>query len=312
MSFLRRLTGRGDPPVPEWASFLSPSEFRAFLDAVEADLRRRSLPFTMGDGVVNVTLPTGPNQFGLFNLVQLCNVEGRPEWDRVIATHFTTMLQLQGRDYDAIAADWEQVARILKLRIYPEDFAPPGSAPVIRPVAPGIASVLVYDFPDSIGTTHRDHLAEWPVSEDELFETALRNTLTEAMPVQQHVPAEGGATVEAFLGDSFYVTTRVLDLPTLLPGLGAAGAVVALPHRHALLTHPIVDLRVVQAIQTLIQVAAGMYREGPGSITDQLYWWRDGRLTHLPVRVEGRSIQFHPPDAFVELLNGLASAPGSA
>ena len=109
-------------------------------------------------------------------------------------------------------------------------------------------------------------------------------------------------------GDSFYVATRALYLGELLDG--AQHAVFAIPNRHVLLWHPITDLSVATAMLPMYQVTLGMFRDGPGSISDQLYWWRDGDIVHLPHRMDGRRAAFAPPDEFVELLNGLTERAG--
>ena len=164
MGFLRRVFGGGDEgSVPDWASFFTPAEYRAFLDAVTADLRRRGLSVELGDGVAYVPSPDGgePQQFGLSNLAQMCHADEQDAWSRIIATHFTSLLAMQGRDLDALAADYDQVVPILRVRLMPDEtmggVALPAS--VIRPIAPGILAVLVFDFPDSTASVHQDHLA---------------------------------------------------------------------------------------------------------------------------------------------------------
>ena len=59
----------------------------------------------------------------------------------------------------------------------------------------------------------------------------------------------------------------------------------------------------------MFKIAMNLFREGPGSISDQLYWWRGGEFVHLPHTVSGKSINFVPPDEFVQALNGLAEPP---
>lgn len=311
MGFFRRLVGRGEEPAPDWASFFTAGEYRAFLDAVTADLRRRNVSFRLGDGAVEVELRGGPHQFGLSNLSQLCHAAGREEWSATIASHFSTMLAIQGRDHDALAADFEQAARILRLRFHADDALPPGYGGAVRQVATGLILALVYDYPDSVASVNTEHLAQWDLPEDEVYAIATRNTLAEPLPVRETIPVAGrpAASFEAYLGDSFYVASRALGMADLLPPEAVHGAVIALPHRHALLWHPIVDVRVLGAVQAMIGLADVMYREGPGSITNQLYWWRAGSFTHLPVRTRKGGTDFFPPDSFLEVLNGLPESP---
>ena len=48
-----------------------------------------------------------------------------------------------------------------------------------------------------------------------------------------------------------------------------------------------------------------MHAEGPGSISDGLFWLRDGALVRLPHRVEDGRLVFAPPDEFLDVLYGL-------
>jgi len=61
----------------------------------------------------------------------------------------------------------------------------------------------------------------------------------------------------------------------------------------------------------MLQIARGMFVEGPGSITDQLYWYNRGEWTHIPSEVKDDSMSVSPPDNFVEMMNNLAEHDGS-
>jgi len=112
------------------------------------------------------------------------------------------------------------------------------------------------------------------------------------------------------IGDSFYIASQVLGLADLLPPDVANGALVGVPNRHALLWHPIEDLRVVRAMTTMAPLIQRLFRDGPGSISNQLYWWLDGDLVHLPIAPNRKGFAFSPPDEFVALLNGLEKSAG--
>jgi hypothetical protein len=115
--------------------------------------------------------------------------------------------------------------------------------------------------------------------------------------------------VQALIGDSHFVGSRILRYESVAPAGPSDGAVVAIPNRHVLLHHHITDLGVVAAVQSMIQVAHNFYVEGPGSLYDGLLWWHDGALTVLPSAVGKKGVEFAPPDAFVELLNRLPPPP---
>jgi hypothetical protein len=302
MGFLRRLVGSDRPPLPEWSPFGDGRTHQAFLHAVEADLRRRGIDYTMGDGVVLIPAAgeDEPGQFGLSNLSQQCAALAPDDWPRVIATHFTSVFAIKGRDFDALAADYDQVRPILRVRLMPDESMGGGAIPgtTVRPIAPGIIAVLVYDFPDSTASVHDDHLASWPVSADAAFEQGLANIALEPMPLSDDMEVEPGSSLRLWYGDSFYVATRALRLGEILPD-GTSDALVAVPNRHTLVVHPIVDGGAIPAMQAIYRLAVQLYRDGPGSISDQPYWWHDGTLVQIPHQEHGRKIAVVPPEGLV-------------
>jgi hypothetical protein len=314
MGFLRRVLGGGDQPVPEWAAFFSPGEYRAFMDAVDGDLRRRGFRVEYGDGVALAARgdDAEPQQFGLSNLAQVCHAEGRDDWSRVIAMHFSNLLATMGRDLDALAADYDQARPVLRVRLLPDESMAGVPLPeaVTRPIAPGILGVLVFDFPDSTASVHRDHLAGWPVDVDGAFAQGLANLDGEPMPVREDVDQDE-VRFTLWLGDSFYVATRVLRLGDLLPP-GATDAVVAVPNRHVLLVHAMVDGSVVPSLQAIYSATASLFRDGPGSISDQPYWWHEGALTMIPHRMERDRVIVTPPEDFVHRIEAIIGGPPDA
>jgi hypothetical protein len=304
MGFLKRLLGGDTGTVPEWAPFDAAKDYSAFIDAVTADLRRRGMTIEVGDGVVLAHQPGAeePHQLGLSNLSQLCHASERSDWSRIIATHFSSLLSMQGRDLDALAADYEQVKPILRVRLMPDESMGGVELPktVSRHIAPGILAVLVFDFPDSTATVDVDHLAGWPVDQDGVFEQALDNLATEPTPLHEDVDADE-ARFRVWYGDSFYVATLALRLADLLPP-GATDALIAVPNRHTLIVAPVVDAGAVAAMQAIFRMAVQLFRDGPGSISDQPYWWHEGAIVQIPHREDGRKIAVYPPDDFVALL----------
>jgi hypothetical protein len=309
MGFLRRLLGGSDDAagVPEWASFFDAGEYRRFLDLVLADFRRRGIEPTLEDGAVTATLPgtDGPARFGLANLAQVCNGDDEARWPTLIAAHFDTLRATTGRDLDVLADDYEQAGPILRIRLMPDESmgGVPIAESVSRPVAPGILAVLVLDFPDSTATVPRDAVAAWPVDLDTAWHRALANLDGDPRPLRDDVSDER-ARFTIWYGDSFYVATRLLRLTDLLPP-HTTDALVAVPNRHTLIAHVIEDATVVASMQALHRATVDLFRDGPGSISDQPYWWHEGELTPIPHQVVGKRVQVAPPDAFVRLLESV-------
>lgn len=308
VTLLGRFFGSRDD-VPDWARFFAPEPYRAFLAAVEDELRRRGIPFELGDGTVQVSPPGGETaDYGLLNLAQTCHASAPADWPGTIREHFDNAFRSarDSQELDEKAATIDAVRPFLKVRLYHTDYLAQmgGTGLVHRVPADGLIETLVYDLPGSVRTVPPEHLQKWGVAQEELFSIGLQNVRAEPPPMMQSFDVGKGAAIQALVGDSFFTASHALFLEEHLERPTEFGAVVAVPHRHAVLFHPIADLRVMEAVNSMIPIAFGMYQEGPGSLSAGLYWWRSGRLSALPTKVTAQSITFSPSDAFVaEVLN---------
>jgi hypothetical protein len=225
-----------------------------------------------------------------------------------VAGHFANLRSTTRRDTNALAADFEQVKSILRVRLLADESMgglDPDKVPGSRVYAPGILLMLVYDFPDSTQSVRPEHLERWPLEAAAVWEVATDNVRLEPQPIREELSTPGGSITMA-VGDSFYVSSRALRLADELRP-GTRDAVFAVPNRHMLLWHAIRDLSVVGAMQGMMQVTSEAFVDGPGSISNQLYWWHEGTVIHLPVRLDRKAIAFTPPDEYVEFLNTLAA-----
>jgi len=316
LSQISRFFGSRDD-VPDWAKFFAPDDYRAFLEAVDGEMRRRQIPFEFGDGTVHLSPPGADRaDYGLLNLAQTCHATSRSEWESTIREHFDNAFRStrDSEELDARSGSLDGVKSCLKVRLYHTDYlAQMGDTGLIHRVpAEGLIETLVYDLPGSVRTVPPDHVDKWGVPEDELFRIGLDNVRSEQPPpVRQQFDVGKGAVLQALVGDSFFTASHILFLEDHLRPASDFGAVVAVPHRHAVLFHPIADMRVIGAVNSMIPIAFGMYQEGPGSLSSGLYWWKAGKLTLLPTKVTAQSISFQPPSAFVdEVLNRVPEPEG--
>lgn len=289
--------------VPEWAAFFSRDEYVAFLAAVSAEMQRRELPHQIEAGTVTVTHPDGQQQkFGLQNLAQICHRDGREQCATAIERHFEVMLHsdIEQEATEAMAQDYDRARALLKVRLYPRDYLRAvGDALVYRELAGDVLQVLVFDLPNTVSTVQASQARGWKRSEDELFALGLDNVKAEGkLPISGVANPQGGA-VSALLGDSFFAASHALFLSDYLTPATSYGAIVSMPHRHVVLFHPIVDLSIVSAITRMVTMAHGLYREGPGSISPEIFWWRDGNFMLLPARLSDSKLEFAPPIEFV-------------
>lgn len=313
MNIIKQLWGKDDQ-VPDWASFFPEEDFRIFMAALRQDLAARNLPHEVDAtvGSVQVSLADQEAQaFGLHNLAQVCHQSSRGEWPDLIERHLDVALSVftGGMDFvERLGRDFSRARPLLKLRLYPEDYPETGIPMVYRPLVEGLVVVLVYDLPQSIATVPLDHLRAWRRTEDELFELALQNVRAAGKLEHSTVPLPQGGQLELLTGmDNYFAATHLLCLEDHVSQPPAAGLLVGAPNRHGLVIHRITDLSVMGALQALLGAIPGMFAEGPGSISPNLYWWREGTLTLLPSLIEDGQINFTPPSEFIDMLNELSA-----
>jgi hypothetical protein len=179
-----------------------------------------------------------------------------------------------------------------------------------RRVGDDLDLALAYDLPDTVQVPPRDDILMWG-DEDELFELALEQTRAEPdleLTREDYGEDEGVEPTSVWLltGDSFFTATHALWADAFDPPTSEHGTLVAVPNRHAVLAHPIRDFSVIGALQIMLNVGHTLWTEGPGSLSDGLYWLRDGYLQRIETRVEGDHMIFAPPDDLVEIMNGFA------
>ena len=294
--------------VPQWARFFSADEFDAFLATVRSELERRSLAFTLRDGAVEVTLAGGETHtLGLQNLAQRCRQAPRSDWEKLVHGHFTQVLSAEAEAKDVIdkARDFEAVRGILKVNVYGHK-RPGGSAAGIFTweIADGLVGCLVYDLPNTTRSVSVGDAELWGKPRDELIRLAINNATAE--PVREEdVDVQDGCSLKV-LGGGFFTSSNALNLEKRVPLEHPWGALVCVPNRHTVLYHPITDIKVVAAVNTMLMLAQKMFVDGPGSITPELYWWRSGKLERLPSKIDDKALHFMPSDEFLKMLNQLA------
>lgn len=297
--------------VPEWASFLSAGQYAIFATLVEGELRARSVPYVLEDGVVQVGEGDGSRRYGLLNLAQTCARVPPESWTAVVSGHFD---RLFAADDESAAigealVDFDAVRSLLRVRLFPPNVE--GPERITWPLADGLVVALVFDLPSAIRTVAPDEAAGWSVSHEELRAIAMENLRHEPAPRRERLDARG-VMLESIHGDSFFTASHALALPEVNDArMHPHGALVAVPTRHGALFHPIVDLTCVGAVNALAMIADGMHREGPGGISPSLYWARGGRWMRIPTQLHDGRLDVTPPEPFVTLLESLAQSTPS-
>ncbi len=262
------------------------SKFKAMVSAVLSDLGYSGFVFSDGDTLVTfVPDERGLSaQAGLLNLASACHAGPSSSWPSLIRSHFETILS--SANGINTQATWDVARPQLKLRLYGPDYLPAGSEGtlVVRNLDPELFVALVLDQPDTIRSVSRSELAVWGVTEEEAWAHALDNLRAERPHHSQQQMPGNGPVLGVLSGGSFFVASWLLLLDEIAPTGAPYGLIVAVPRRHNLIYHVIdkgPEFR--DAVLALSQIAHGMHRDGPGSITPTIYWCKRDGLTPIPI-----------------------------
>jgi hypothetical protein len=309
MGFLRRLRGK-DGEVPWWAPSFTTGQYAEFLQEARAALGDRLIsPDVLDGGGLRVKVDAeNDGVVGLSNVAQVCFGLPREEWAAAIREHFAAVVLPTAE----APPDFDTAAPLLRLRLVPDEFEQPnddGTSDLLAErLATGLRSVLVLDLPKSIRYLTRTAASSWDRSDEELFKIATDNLRRHERPDIERAP--DNPNVSILSGDGYYVASNLVVIGELV-ALPPNGAVVVVPNRHVLLAHDVSDMSIVTGVQMLVGFAAHAYRDGPGSISPNLYWVHGGRIELIPTQFDRGKASIYPPDSFVEVLNSLPAPPSN-
>jgi hypothetical protein len=288
---------------PDWAGFLDPGQWAEFSALVREHVAARRWIDDIEQGYVMQPFPEVLIALG--DLARACHRAPRPQWPRLIAARLDRAVAMDA----AIENDPDAARAVLRARLVDDAFLDDlGWELASRPVAAGLHLVLAHDLPTMVTMPARADVLRLG-GEDELFELALEQTRMEEAPEPDRYDLRNpdGSMTPLWLvtGESFFTATHALWAEEIVPPASPHGTLVAIPDRHTLLVHPIRDLRVIRAVNHLLALAGRMHAAGPGSISDSIYWLRDGSLERLQSHTADEQVRFAPPQSFVQVLERL-------
>ena len=82
-------------------------------------------------------------------------------------------------------------------------------------------------------------------------------------------------------GESFFTATHALWADRFSGPEAEFGTLVGVPTRHIVVAHPIRDRIALTVMAKMLQLVERYFNDGPGSLSDSLYWLADGRMERL-------------------------------
>ena len=226
-----------------------------------------------------------------------CSLLPRKEWEGVLleALHALAL----AREARADLADLAVAGPALRARVQSEGSVLAEDV-VLAPLCAGLVEVLLVETEGALAPVPPSVAQGWGAPVPELLLRGRVQSLAAEEPSVEPVDlgCDGVVAVQTsapFAGSQAFRLDRLLDLPE-------AGALVALPTRHLLLAAPLrTRTGTLDAAQALLTNAEPLWRQGPGGLSPDLFWLRDGALVHLP----GTPTSLSPPLGFVEVLERL-------
>lgn len=249
---------------------------------------------SVGPGVIRLR---NGRSLGLLQLAQHCNPHPQSAWRELIASHLCTVI---AHLHDVVEPFSAFDLRIRLLPDTPDDRDTLRSLGA-RPFAEGIVQVLAVDVEDAVRCVPAREITDIGWDLDEAWASARSQTELLERPDEIHTIDIGGADIVHVFGDRPFTASMVGVVDRLIADIddiGPDGAVVSMPLRHSVLVHPIAESVARTAIAGMIPITRQLFKQGPGSVSPHLYWWRDGTLQWIPTFFDGTitGVEFYPSE----------------
>jgi len=299
----------------------------AMVGLLDVELRRRGCAWSIvEEGLIEVY---GPHRgrWPLAALKRRMEVAEKADWPEMVEELVLTRVDPSGFYASSVSltgdhdSEWASVRGRIRARLFGGDDADSAALAGIehRFCADGLVEVLELVPPsplrDPLGAGVRWYrpeegpvaygdLARWKVTAREAYRTARENVRREGLLETRLLEAEG-VSITVVRGGSGYAPTHSFWLPDYV-SVDSNGALVVIPNRGLFAAHPVRGPEAVAAAEGMLRLARRQYETGPGPVSDQLFWWRDGVLYRQGSRRAEDGIRFEPTQELADVLRALA------
>lgn len=194
---------------------------------------------------------------------------------------------------------FEDIKSLLRLRLYRSahfNLASPDQF-MGREVAKDLLAVPLFSLPEGLVMVRPSLVEEWPLSQEEVFRLALRQTRTSGPPTQIPQELTPGLILHTTMGDDPCLATQALFHGQGLPKDRGHGLLVTLPHHQMTFSHVVEDARFSAAIDGLMALTQRLASND--LLSPHIFWrredeplipltaWKEGQL-HVDLPLEFR------------------------
>ncbi|WP_433429620.1 hypothetical protein [Nonomuraea sp. CA-141351] len=221
----------------------------------------------------------------------------REDWPMLVSEHLSHAVATAGERLDV--CDLEQAGPLVRTRVEAVEEV----ADLTRVVGRHLNADLVELLFVGSRAVRPEQAGCWPVPTAQAIEMAVANVRREERLEVESIELSG-TPITRLTAMSPSAATHLRWLGDYL-SVPSDGVLVVLPDPYTLLVHPVDGIGVVRAIERLRVHAAQT-----GGLSSQVYWWHEGRLTHIRADIVSQQGQTRlvvaPPPEFARVLARLA------
>jgi hypothetical protein len=255
-------------------------------------------------GLDTVLVTADRRSFPLYNLTTNALAGRLDDVQRIVRSHVDGLVDA-GETPDSTELSDAEWLDLVRVRLVPLEAAQVLKAQYPQRIAEDFAVMVCLDYPTHISYLYDSSLGDHdPVA---LAAVGLASVMDE--PIESAEELRPG--IWLIEDDSPYTATKVLGMERLIgTALPEApnGALFGVPHRHAILVHPVVGEETVAAASVMMSLIGRLATDSApgGALSTSMYFWHDGVIDLVGVvGLDGRRAQIIGSGRFGQILQEL-------
>ncbi len=217
------------------------------------------------------------SHIGLSNLYDICRQDKIERWPAIINGFFGQLKRKREEQAKVkpLLERYQTALAFLKVRIYPtEQLQSFQKSSIIDDKKLGFFGVVVVDYPSGIANLDMTYAAKWHTSPNDVLSQALKNTMSQNSEKFEEYDFKDGLRVSLLTSDTNpYITTSIYDLSNKGMPTATYGTLVGVPNRMTIVAMALSSKQLINnTVTEFMGLLTYMYQQGPGSISDNVYW----------------------------------------
>ena len=291
-----------------YSVILAEDEYKELMSKVNLYFGKKKIDITIKDEYT-IELPKGNEKervVSIRNLLKICKDAKKENWDELVKEFFDILEEADHFDqiYENMKNSFDAMKEFIGVRFWPKGYLGDESekSSIFLPLLEDVYLALIFDFPKYTKNILPEYLKKWNKNEKELFKIGYTNIKSNyPYTIKEQIVHDVRfyrVITEHFFGNMVLFDLKEKNL------VGNYGSLIIVPNRLVTFIYPILNREVDQAIKRLIYIADIEFNE-PGSLSRNLYWYKDGSFSLQRVEKIGKSFVFIPTDDFSKILNNL-------